>query len=497
MSMRTLLGLVLIASHSLLHIDAAPIDAGQAACSSLVSLLGSELVQSQSGIDFQSSVNTPLNLINNALVPACVVYPTNTTHVSAAMSAVYQAKSRYAVLAGGHSAMKGWNSVAGGVLIDFRDMKQATYDAQKDTITLQPGIRWAEAVTALAPQGVAPIGGRAAHVGSGFFLGGGISFLSPSRGWGADNYKELDVVLVNGTVVTANANNEYKDLFKALKGGGNRFGIVTRYEVEPFHSGTQDDKRWIGGVIQYPESSVEAAIKATARYTREVKDPNGTIFSTLVSSVSDSGNITTIMPVYVFYQGKELPESIFGEFLSIPHTSSSISAMSYADIVANTFPRQDDHGSTYIYGSSALSGQDEEAFLNVYNTNLQFTKENLDLLNNTSITLTPIPDSQIQFGRDRGGNAIDAPLTGGYAVVQMAQTLRAGQVEVPQSILDAKRNLLDQNKPSPGLPFFLNECDANQDILASYGQYDFLKETYNKYDPERFNVRFTDGPKGL
>ncbi|EEB99799.1 hypothetical protein MPER_00427, partial [Moniliophthora perniciosa FA553] len=136
------------------------------------------------------------------------------------------------------------------------------------------------------------------HVGAGFLLGGGISFLSPSRGWGADNYRELDVVLVNGTVVTVNANNQYKDLFKALKGGGNRFGIVTRYEVDAYHSGTQDDKRWVGGVITYPESSVEAVIKATARYTREVKDPNATIFSALVSSVSDSGNITTVMPVY-------------------------------------------------------------------------------------------------------------------------------------------------------------------------------------------------------
>ncbi|KAI3603944.1 fad binding domain-containing protein [Moniliophthora roreri] len=499
MSMRTLLGLVfIVASHSILRIEAAPpTDAGQAACSSLVSSLGSELVQSQSGSDFQDSVNTPLNLINTALVPACVVYPTNTSHVSTAMAAIYKAKSRYAVLAGGHSAMKGWNNVAGGVLIDFKDMKQATYDAQRDTITLQPGIRWGEVVAALAPQGVAPVGGRAAHVGSGFLLGGGISFLSPSRGWGADNFRELDVVLVNGTVVTANANNQYKDLFKALKGGGNRFGIVTRYEVDAYHTGTPDDKRWVVGVIQYPESSVEAVVKATARYTKDVKDPNATIFSTLVENVSDSGEITTIMPLYVFYQGKELPKSIFGEFLSIPSTNSSISPMSYADIAANIFPREDGRGSTFIFGSSALSGKDEKAFLDVYRTNLKFTKENRKQLSMTAITYTPIPDSQIEYGRKHGGNAIDAPLTGGYAVIQMMQTLRPGEVEVPKSILDAKKKLLDQNKRTPGLPLFLNECDANQNILASYGQYDFLKKTYKKYDPQGFNTRFTDGPMGL
>lgn len=68
-------------------------------------------------------------------------------------------------------------------------------------------------------------------------------------GFAADSYKELDVVLVNGDVVTATATNKYKDLFKALKGGANRFGIVTRYELYPYHSGTADDKAWIGGFI--------------------------------------------------------------------------------------------------------------------------------------------------------------------------------------------------------------------------------------------------------
>jgi hypothetical protein len=32
--------------------------------------------------------------------------------------------------------------------------------------------------------------------------------------------------------VAARADNEYADLFKALKGGGNRFGVVTGYHVK-------------------------------------------------------------------------------------------------------------------------------------------------------------------------------------------------------------------------------------------------------------------------
>jgi FAD/FMN-containing dehydrogenase len=80
-------------------------------------------------------------------------------------------------------------------------------------------------------------------------LGGGLSFVAAEYGFSADMYKELDVVLVTGELVTATATNKYADLFRALKGGANRFGIVTRYEVYAVHTGTKDDKNWFGGLI--------------------------------------------------------------------------------------------------------------------------------------------------------------------------------------------------------------------------------------------------------
>lgn len=59
----------------------------------------------------------------------------------------------------------------------------------------------------------------------------------------------MDVVLVNGQQVTATATNQYSDLFRALKGGGSRFGVVTRFEVEPVRVGRRTDKNWYGGLI--------------------------------------------------------------------------------------------------------------------------------------------------------------------------------------------------------------------------------------------------------
>lgn len=97
-------------------------------------------------------------------------------------------------------------------------------------------------------------------MGTGLLLGGGLSFLSAEHGFSADAFKELDVVLVNGDMVTATATNEYADLFRALKGGANRFGIVTRYEVEAVHTGTKDDKTWFGGAISVSENYLRREI---------------------------------------------------------------------------------------------------------------------------------------------------------------------------------------------------------------------------------------------
>lgn len=49
--------------------------------------------------------------------------------------------------------------------------------------------------------------------------------------------------------MVATRSNSYSDLFRALKGGANRFGIVTRYDVSAVHTGTKHEKSWFGGAI--------------------------------------------------------------------------------------------------------------------------------------------------------------------------------------------------------------------------------------------------------
>lgn len=70
---------------------------------------------------------------------------------------------------------------------------------------------------------------------------GGISFFSPRYGFVCDNIEEYEVVLANGTIVQATA-TQHASLWKALKGGGGNFGIVTNIRTKLLVSG----KVWSG-----------------------------------------------------------------------------------------------------------------------------------------------------------------------------------------------------------------------------------------------------------
>jgi FAD/FMN-containing dehydrogenase len=77
----------------------------------------------------------------------------------------------------------------------------------------------------------------------------------------------FEVVLASGEVVNSNA-RENTDLFTALRGGGNNFGIVTRYDLRTFKQG----KLWGGAVFYFPDNFPNQ-VKA---YLKELTDPEAT-----------------------------------------------------------------------------------------------------------------------------------------------------------------------------------------------------------------------------
>ncbi|RDB16602.1 hypothetical protein Hypma_002803 [Hypsizygus marmoreus] len=461
-------------------------------CAGLQSKFGDSIVQT-AGAEYLSTVSNAWSLFNTLQRPTCVMYPRNANHVQVAMREIYRDKVRYAVQAGSHSGMTGWNNVDGGVLFAFSHMKDVKYNSTSDIITLQPGIRWGEAIAAVESYGVAPMGGRLTDVGTGLLLGGGLSYLAPEYGFSADLFKELDVVLVDGDLVTATATNRYSDLFRALKGGANRFGIVTRYAVEAVHTGTKEDKLWFGGLILYPEEAAEALVNATAKFVRSVTEPKAALFTCLFYAKT-GGVLTDTHLVTLFYRGPSLPLDIYGDFLSIPFTSQSLGPASYSDAV-NALGPGADRGFGQNFGGSAIAGPTSR-YLDALNHFKNYSSIFQDELDHTLMAFTPILQSQINAGRTRGRNAIDPP-DGPYAAVVFQDQYKQGVARISQELQDGRKLLFKQIPPSPGLPLYVGESDATQNAFATYSGYEFLKRTYAKYDPTRFNVQYADGPPGL
>lgn len=94
---------------------------------------------------------------------------------------------------------------------------------------------------------------------------GGLSYFSYSRGFICDNVVNYEVVLASGEIVNANAETN-KDLWVALKGGGNNFGIVTRFDLGVFEQG----QLW-GGKTFYFQPSFSGQIQSLVGY---LHDPN-------------------------------------------------------------------------------------------------------------------------------------------------------------------------------------------------------------------------------
>ena len=96
------------------------------------------------------------------------------------------------------------------------------------------------------------------------FQKGGISHFSARKGFACDSVVSFEVVLADGRIIEANA-TENTDLWLALKGGSNNFGIVTRFDLAAFPQGNY----W-GGLILYSDSASPELAEAFVAFNKEV-----------------------------------------------------------------------------------------------------------------------------------------------------------------------------------------------------------------------------------
>jgi len=200
--------------------------------------------------------------VYNAMIdkhPAAIARCADTADVIACVRFARAHDVEIAVRGGGHHAA-GMAVADDALVIDLSGLRSTTVNPQDRTVRVDPGCTWGDVDHATAVFGMATPSGFVSSTGvAGLTLGGGIGYLARRFGLTVDNLLAADVVLADGSFVTATADGEHSDLFWALRGGGGNFGVVTSFTFRCHEIGEHGSV--IGGPVFYDIADTETVMR--------------------------------------------------------------------------------------------------------------------------------------------------------------------------------------------------------------------------------------------
>jgi FAD/FMN-containing dehydrogenase len=195
----------------------------------------------------------------NAMIdkqPRLIARCADVADVIAAVNFGRDQKLPVAVRGGGHNG-PGFGSVDDGLVIDLSTMKGVRVEPASRTVRVGPGCTSGDVDHATHPFGLAVPFGIVSTTGvAGLTLGGGSGHLTRKFGLTIDNLLEADVVLADGSFVTASKTGN-ADLLWALRGGGGNFGVVTSFLFQAHPVGMV-----FAGPIAWEQSNARAIMRA-------------------------------------------------------------------------------------------------------------------------------------------------------------------------------------------------------------------------------------------
>jgi FAD binding domain/Berberine and berberine like len=165
--------------------------------------------------------------------PAVVVTARSVADVQAAVIYARDRGLRVAPQSTGHNAAA-LGSLDNTLLLKLQELKRVDVDTDRRRFRAEAGTVWLDVTSRLSGTGLVPPLGSSPDVGvAGFTLGGGFCWVGRKYGLASNNVTAIEVVLADGSHVTATAKHR-RDLFWALRGGGGNFGVVTAIEMKLF-----------------------------------------------------------------------------------------------------------------------------------------------------------------------------------------------------------------------------------------------------------------------
>jgi FAD/FMN-containing dehydrogenase len=214
--------------------------------------------------------------VYNAMIdrrPAVIIRCADVADVIIAVKVAGRENLPLAIRGGGHS-VPGFGTADNAIVVDLGRMKGVRVDPSLKTAWAEGGCTWGDFNHATHAFGLATTGGIISTTGiAGLTLGGGIGYLTRGAGLSVDNLVSADVVLADGSFVTANEKS-HPDLFWALRGGGGNFGVVTsfQYKLQPVNE-------IIGGAMLFEVGDAPKVMREYNEYITNAPRKLGAFFA--------------------------------------------------------------------------------------------------------------------------------------------------------------------------------------------------------------------------
>ncbi|KAI9450622.1 hypothetical protein BJY52DRAFT_172619 [Lactarius psammicola] len=227
----------------------------------------------------------------------------------------------FAVKGGGHTSNPGFSST-GGIQISLLRFNKISFNNDKILLTVGAGCVFDEIYKVIRPENYSIVGGGGSVGIGGWMMGGGYSLKTNQYGLGIDNLVRVQIVLPDGRrVVTASADVE-SDLFWAIKGGGNNFGIATEFVLKTHRQGTDGNGYVYGGLLTFDKARVERVKGAIVNFMTK-NDPKAAIEAVFRFYRNHGVHEFkfTVLAFYDDYFNDQIPDvsNPFSDFLAIPH----------------------------------------------------------------------------------------------------------------------------------------------------------------------------------
>ncbi|KAH8816535.1 FAD binding domain protein [Xylogone sp. PMI_703] len=459
-------------------------------CSQLTAALGS-VVSLPGTTGYNATIASYFSIQESSLTPSCIVVPETPQDVSTAVKilASPQNECKFAIKGRSHMPGAGFANINDGVTIDMTKLSSVSVNDDHTVASVGAGAAWLDVYQFLDPLGLSVAGGRNGLVGvGGLSLGGGISYFAPRVGWACDNIVNAEVVLASGELVNVNASSN-SDLLKALKGGSNNFGVVTRFDLATFPQGPI-----VAGSLSHPITEREAVFKA---FTEIADAPDYDIYASLVTGfLFASANKQWSIGSTPAYTKPDLNASFYDPLTSIPNVGDTrqITNLSIVSNENNTPPLN------WAF------------FTGTYGVSAPLMSQIFDTLNNTiypfdipgnitwSIAFEPLPTVITKFGAEKGGNSLGTDPSDGNAFVMLLSPLWPSTESNPLVISACEKMMTQINELAHNMGLlhkfqYINYADPSQDPIRNYGENNVrhLRRMSKKYDPRGVFQRLVPG----